>query len=153
MIARKCVNTLKQWLRQWDRREHEPLGWKHSLYFMISNVIVAEKTCLLQFPALINSQISQSILFLKFRFPILSFLIKMYLSHYIQEHPFSVVIRMLVQLLPKAVRYWFVCLCPKHKLTPVLQFSFLKVQRKVLNFRGRKFECHLSVIQNWLWVS
>lgn len=59
----------------------------------------------------------------------------MYLSHYIQEHPFFVVTRMLIQLLPKAVRY-FVCLCPKHKLTPVLQFSFLKVQREELNLEG-----------------
>lgn len=117
MIARKSLNTLKQWLIQWDRREHEPLGWGHDHYFIISNVILAEETCLLQFPALINSQISQSILFLKSRIPILLFLIKTYLSHCIQEHPFSVVIRMLIQLLPKAVRH-FVCLCPKHKLTP-----------------------------------
>lgn len=40
----------------------------------------------------------------------------MYLSHYIQEHPFSVVIRMLIQLLPNAVRY--LCVYAKAQADP-----------------------------------
>lgn len=31
---------------------------------------------------------------------------------------------------------------PKHKLTPLLQSFFLKVQREELNFRGRNSECY-----------